>query len=69
MLKKERKEKKRKRKEKGFPDSTRVKLKMGTKAHNFNNSLYSTVIFNPANYGWRKHGQVPSILRELKGFR
>lgn len=31
---------------------------MGTKAHNFNNSLYST-IFNPAKNGWRKHGQVP----------
>lgn len=35
---------------------TTVKLKMVTKAYNFNNSLYSTIIFNSANYSWRKHG-------------
>lgn len=34
-----------------FLNSTRVKLKMVTKAHNFNNSSYSTIIFNSANYG------------------
>lgn len=34
-----------------FLNSTRVKLRMVTKAHNFNNSLYSTIIFDPANYG------------------
>lgn len=39
------------KKKKFFLNSTRVKLKMVTKAHNFNNSLYSTVIFDPANYG------------------
>lgn len=49
-------------------NSTRVKLKMVTKAYNFNNSLYSTIIFNPANY-MRKHKAV-TILREFfKGFR
>lgn len=32
---------------------------MVTKAHNLNNSLYSTIVVNPANYGQWKHGQVP----------
>lgn len=34
-----------------FLDGTRVKLKVLTKAHNFNTSLYSTIISDPADYG------------------